>query len=139
MDEFAASRLPDLPNAGYSSPKQKATSDLVMFWLRDIERDRLHLLQIVVEGPERWRRIAGKAWGLDSGGRVGAMTTELLDQVFTYMVLLAGVNPGEQLLRLMQFRQERMLDRYDFRARRHEVGRKRLERVLADLRTYGPR
>lgn len=139
MDEFAASRLPDLPNAGYSSPKQKATSDLVMFWLRSIERDRLHLLQIVVDGRAKWRRIAGKAWGLNSGGRVGAMSTELLDKVFDYMVQLAGVNPAEQLLRLMQLRQERWIDQYDFRLNRHTVGRKQLQHAIADLRKYGPR
>lgn len=138
-DEFAASRLPDLPNAGYSSPKQKATSDLVMFWLRMIERDRIHLLQIVVDGRTKWRRIAGKAWGLQSGGRVGAMSTELLDRVFDYMVLLAGVNPAAQLLVLMQLRKERWIDQYDFRVNRHQVGRRQLQSVMADLRKYGPR
>lgn len=138
-DEFAASRLPDLPNAGYSSPKQKATSDLVMFWLRMIERDRLHLLQIVVDGRAKWRRIAGKAWGLNSGGRAGAMTTELLDRVFDYMVLLAGTNPAQQLLGLMQMRKERFVDQYDFRLNRHAVGRRHLQSVMADLRKYGPR
>lgn len=138
-DDFAASRLPDLPNAGYSSPKQKATSDLVMFWLRNIERERLMLLQIVVDGRAKWRRVAGKAWGLHSGGRVGAMSTELLDKVFDYMVQLAGVNPAEQLLTLMQMRKERYIDQYDFRLTRHSVGRRQLESALADLRKYGPR
>jgi len=137
VDEFAASRLPDLPNAGYSSPKQKATSDLVMFWLRGIERDRVLLLQIVVDGPHWWRRIAGRAWGLNTGGRVSAVSTELLDRVFEYMRLLAGPNPAQQLLILLHQQQTALARQRDFRASTHEKAERRLRQGLADLRKSG--
>jgi hypothetical protein len=130
VDEYAASRLPDLPNAGYSSPKQKATSDLVMFWLRNIERDRVLLLRIVVDGPHWWRKIAGDAWGLNRGGRVSAMSTDLLDRVFQYMELLAGPNPAQQLLILLHQQQVTT----DFRASTRETANTRLRMAMADLR-----
>lgn len=134
-DEFAASRLPDLPNAGYSSRKEKTTSDLVMFWLRAIERDRPTLLAIVMEGADKWRRIAGKAWGLNTGGRTGALSTELLDRVYDYMARLAGPNPAKQLMTLLAHRADTQI--------RDPLQRKQLRRQLraslADLDKYGVR
>lgn len=137
VDEFAASRLPDLPNAGYSSPKQKATSDLVMFWLRGIERDRVLLLQIVIDGPHWWRKIAGQAWGLNTGGRVSALSTDLLDRVFEYMCLLAGPNPAQQLVLLLHQQQTALANTFDFRSSTREKAHTRLRTALADLRTHG--
>lgn len=130
VDRFAGSRLPDLPNAGYSSPKQKATSDLVMFWLRDIERDRETLLAIVIDGLAKWRKVAGQAWCLDSGGRVSALSTELLDQVFRYMVMLAGPNPAQQLL---------ILKADPHRHPQSQSTRAHLDAAVAALRRVGPR
>lgn len=134
-DEFANERLGDLPNAGYSSRKQKTTSDLVMFWLRAIERDRETLLSIVIDGHEKWRRVAGKAWGLSSGGRAGALSTELLDRVFEYMVRLAGPNPAHQLITLMAHRVETQTR--DPLQRKHLC--QQLRATLADIKKYGTR
>ncbi len=84
-DEHASSRLGDLPTAGYDTYRSKQTSDLVMFWLREIERQRYLLLSIVVDGWDKWRKVAGTAW-------------DLLRLVWDYMVKLAGPNPASQLL-----------------------------------------
>lgn len=134
---ISASRLPDLPNAGYSTERQKATSDLVMFWLRNIERDRLLLLSIVIDGPAKWRKTAGNAWGLSSAGRASAVTTELLDRVFQYMALLAGPNPAEQLLILMGQLNELEKARWDKRQRTRKERQKALTGAMNDLRKYG--
>lgn len=134
-DELAHSRLGDIPNAGYDSPKQKATSDLVMFWLRNIERNRLTLLQIVTEGPEKWRKVAGKAWGLHTGGRTSALSTELLDKVWDYMVRLAGPNPAQQLLILMAEERQRLA--FDQRAQTRKSFRQELRAAILDLDKYG--
>ncbi len=113
-DPLHASRLGDLPDAGYATYRQKQTSDLVMFWLREIERNRYLLLSIVVDGWDKWRKIAGKAWDINKGGRSTAMTTELLSLVWGYMVKLAGENPASQLLTLQGMR-EREAKHWDFR------------------------
>lgn len=138
-DKFAAERLPDLPNAGYATERQRATSDLVMFWLRAIERDRLMLLSIVVDGKEKWRKVAGSAWHLNRASRSTAVTTDLLDQVWAYMVLLAGPNPAEQLLILMAQLQERERAQWDHRTRTKTERRKLLTNALVDLEKYGHR
>jgi hypothetical protein len=109
-----ASRLGDLPHAGYSTTRQKQTSDLVMFWLREIERNRFLLLSIVVDGWDKWRKIAGKAWDVNRGGRSTAMGTDLLKLVWEYMVKLAGDNPASQLLILEGMKRREALH-WDFR------------------------
>ncbi len=96
--DLKASRLGDLPDAGYSTYRQKQTSDLVMFWLREIERNRFLLLSIVVDGWDKWKKIAGTAWDVNKGGRSTAMGTDLLRLVWDYMCKLAGPNPASQLL-----------------------------------------
>ena len=113
-DPHKASRLGDLPDAGYATYRQKQTSDLVMFWLREIERNRFLLLSIVVDGWDKWRKIAGAAWDINKGGRSTAMTTDLLKLVWDYMVKLAGENPASQLLTLQGIRQREALY-WDFR------------------------
>ncbi len=96
--DVKASRLGDLPDAGYATYRQKQTSDLVMFWLREIERNRFLLLSIVVDGWDKWKKIAGKAWDVNKGGRSTAMGADLLRLVWDYMCKLAGPNPASQLL-----------------------------------------
>ncbi len=112
--DLKASRLGDLPDAGYATYRQKQTSDLVMFWLREIERNRFLLLSIVVDGWDKWRKIAGKAWDVNKGGRSTAMGTDLLRLVWDYMVKLAGPNPASQLLILEGMKRREALH-WDFR------------------------
>src|SRR5262245_2315328 len=76
-------RLPDLPNAGYSSWRQKEASDALMFFMRDCERDRTRLLNIVCQGPDKWRRVAGDIW------RGLPIDTEAIDAVYRYFLLQA--------------------------------------------------
>ncbi len=94
-DPFAASRLPDLPNAGYATAREKAVSDLIMQFIRSIERDRIALLDIVCSGRAKWRQVCAKAL------RGARMETELIDAIFNYLVLLAGPEPMTQLGNLM--------------------------------------
>jgi hypothetical protein len=90
QDEFAGVRLPDLPNAGYSTAREKALSDEIMFFVRGCERNRLLLLTIVCDGKEKFRPIARKAW---SHLRVD---TDMADAVFGYLQMLAGKYPHLQ-------------------------------------------
>ena len=83
-DKFSDQRLPDLPNAGYSSPNQKALSDSIMLFMRDVERHRLRLLTIVIEGRDRWREVAGDVW------RGLPIDTDLIDSIYTYFTLQAA-------------------------------------------------
>lgn len=109
-----ASRLGDLPDAGYSTYRQKQTSDLVMFWLREIERNRFLLLSIVVDGWDKWKKIAGRAWDVNKGGRSTAMGSDLLRLVWDYMVKLGGPNPASQLL-ILEAQKRREALHWDFR------------------------
>lgn len=90
-DEFSASRLPDLPDAGYSTRREKQLTDEIMFYIRGAERNRMLLLSNVVGGREKFRRITKKAW------RHLRVDDDLVDSVFGYLVLLAGPKPEEQL------------------------------------------
>lgn len=81
-------RLPDLPNVGYATRREKALSDAIMTFIRDTERNRLRLLTIVVEGRERWRTVGKAAFGLK-------VETDALDAVYDYLTLLA-VKPVTQ-------------------------------------------
>lgn len=89
-DEFAGQRLPDLPNAGYATARERKLSDEIMFFIRGCERNRLLLLTIVCDGKEKFRPIARKAW---SHLRVD---TDLCDAVYGYLALLAGQYPNLQ-------------------------------------------
>lgn len=76
-------QLPDLPDAGYSSRRQKETTDAIMFFLRGVERNRPLLLDLVLGGRAKWRRVAGRVWrGLLIDG-------DLLNTIYGYMALLA--------------------------------------------------
>lgn len=77
--------LPDLPNAGYATYREKALSDAVMQFMREVERNRLRLLTIVCEGRERWRTVAQGVW---RGLRIGE-DHQLLDAIYDYFTLQA--------------------------------------------------
>ena len=81
--------LPDLPNAGYSTRKDREASDAIMDFLRKIERDRVRLLTVVVDGPDKWRRVAGSIF------RGSNVDSEALDAMFRYLVLMAA-KPADQ-------------------------------------------
>ncbi len=88
----SASRLPELPNAGYASNRAKFTSDVIVNFLRTVERNRPFLLTIVTDGYEKWVKTAGRAW------RYGMVIDgDILRSVFAYMVQMAGPNPEAQL------------------------------------------
>jgi len=75
-------RLPDLPTAGYATARERELTDMVMVFMRVMERDRLRLLTVVCEGREKWRRVAGSvlpSWATD----------DLLDAMFHYFELQA--------------------------------------------------
>lgn len=76
--------LPDLPNAGYSTTRERELSDAIMMFMRDVERDRLRLLNIVIEGRDKWRQIAGNIW---NGLKV---ETDALDEIYFYFTLQAA-------------------------------------------------
>jgi len=90
IDEFAGNRLPDLPNDGYATKREKAISDEMMQFIRSAERDRLYLLSIVCDGKAKFRRIIKKEW------RHLKATDETADAIFGYLVLLAGNDPERQ-------------------------------------------
>lgn len=87
--------LPDLPNSGYATHREKELSDAIMQFMRECERDRVRLLTIVIEGRERWRKVAQSVW---RGLRIGEDPT-LLDEIFYYFELQA-VRPGVQRMLL---------------------------------------
>lgn len=100
-DEFAGQRLPDLPNAGYSTPREKQLSDEVMFFVRGTERNRVLLLTIVTERRDKFRKTTMKAWKHLKADEA------LVDAVFGYLVLLAGERPEEQLAQLLTMEKAR--------------------------------
>lgn len=93
-----ASRLPDLPNAGYSTRKERETSDAIMLFMRGVDRERRWLLKIVAGGREEWHKIAGKIWSADSSGRGLLIDRDMLDYMFNYFKLQVGPEPAEQQL-----------------------------------------
>lgn len=93
--------LGDLPNAGYSTLREKQLSDAMMLYLRSFERmpdGRQLLLMMVIEGYETWERIARKEF------RAHGISTDELKAVFAYMVKMAGNNPIDQLANLVKIK-----------------------------------
>ncbi len=86
MSDARAIHLPDLPNAGYATLREKQLSDAVMMFMREVERDRLRLLTIVIEGKEKWRTVAGDLW---RGLRIGE-SDGLLDSIYDYFTIQAA-------------------------------------------------
>ncbi len=62
--------------------REKRGSDQIMTFMRDIERDRLRLLTIVVEGREKWRTVARQVFGTKM-----AIDDDALDEMFWYFTL----------------------------------------------------
>jgi hypothetical protein len=87
--------LPDLPTAGYATIRERELTDMVMQFMREVERDRLRLLTIVIEGKTRWRSVAGSIW---RGHRIGEEHA-LLDSIYDYFTLQA-CRPRTQMLLL---------------------------------------
>lgn len=104
-DEFAGSRLPDLPNAGYSTQREKALSDVIMMFVRGVERDRVCLLSMVCDGKDKFRGVLGREW------RSMGFDTDMCDAIFGYLELLAGKNPHEQLETLLAMQTETPIQR----------------------------
>lgn len=84
--------LPDLPNAGYATPREKELSDGIMFFMRETERDRLRLLSIVLEGKTKWRTVGASALGWLR------VDTELLDAIYDYFTLQAAQPSAQRVL-----------------------------------------
>jgi len=76
--------LPDLPNVGYSTAREKTGSDAIMLFMREVERDRLRLLTIVIEGREKWRKVAASVFGQSV-----SVDTEAIDAIYDYFTLQA--------------------------------------------------
>lgn len=135
-DALAASRLPDLPDAGYSSDRQKRTSDLIMGFLRSLDRNagRLLLLTIICDGEQKFKKIARKAWHLDRATKAVDVPDELLDAVWRWMCVSAGPNPQEQLVILEA--QQRQIDvgRWDKRLKTSEDLERKMRETLQDVR-----
>lgn len=74
-------RLPDLPNAGYASQREKQRSDEIMIFMRAIERDRFRLLTIVLDGREKWRKAIPAIWK--------RADDDIADAIFNYFTLQA--------------------------------------------------
>lgn len=76
--------LPDLPNSGFHTPLQRELSDAIMFLIRGLERDRLLLLETVIQGRAKWRKVFKSAF------RAIKADDEAADAVFGYLMLLVG-------------------------------------------------
>lgn len=88
-------RLPDLPNAGYSTKRQRELSDAIMVFMRNVERDRLALLLIVYEGLPKWRRVARKQFGR-------LLSHETVDEMYQVLSAWAGENVLGQIEALVR-------------------------------------
>jgi hypothetical protein len=89
-DPIAASSLGDLPNAGYSTKRERELTDAIMLFMRNVERDRIWLLSIVIDGRDKFRHVILKEYkGLGLADR-------LADKVFDYFEQQAGKYPLEQ-------------------------------------------
>lgn len=127
-DPLAASRLPDLPSAGYSTRKQRELSDAIMFLIRGVERDRVLLLEIVLQGQKQWRRIFKSAY------RAIGADDEFADAVFGYLVLLAGPNPAAQKAILEGQQIQQAQQQWDFRQRTKAMFRKTQRELHENIR-----
>lgn len=83
-------RLPDLPDAGYATKREKETTDAIMIFLRAVERDRVLLLSIVIDGRDKFRHHALKQW------RGLLVNDDIANSMWEWLKLNAGENPVEQ-------------------------------------------
>ncbi len=93
--------LPDLPNVGYATTREKTGSDMIMVFMRAVDRDRMRLLSIVCEGRETWRKNAASVFG-----RSVSIDTEAIDAMYDYFTLQA-CRPRTQWL-LLKAQKNRM-------------------------------
>lgn len=85
-------QLGDIPNAGYSTDLQKQTTDTIMFYMRGVERDRVQLLAIVMDGIEKFRKLTLANWkGL-------AIDRDIVDSVWRYFAMQAMPTRFQQRL-----------------------------------------
>jgi hypothetical protein len=125
----SASRLPELPNAGYASQRAKFTSDVICNFLRTVERNRPFLLTIVTDGLEKWLRTATRAW------RYGMVIDgDILRSVWSYMVRMAGPNPEAQLHALHGMMRIDEITQFDTRATTRSALTEGLRAAMKDLR-----
>lgn len=83
--------LPDLPNVGYATQRERTGTDQIMVFMREVERNRLRLLTIVIDGRERWRKVARTAFGHSVN-----IDDAALDAMFDYFTLQAA-RPRDQV------------------------------------------
>lgn len=90
-DPITASRLPELPNDGYATTREREMSDAMMTIIRGWERDRAGLLlPMVLGGRDKWRHLFIKAYkGIQAG-------SDQADAVYGYLVLLAAQPYGKR-------------------------------------------
>ena len=123
-DPFAASRLPDLPNAGYASNLQRELSDAMMFLIRGFERDRLLLIETVIRGAQLWRRRFKSAF------RVLKADDEMADAVFGYFQLMVGPNPEAQKEILLGLYTQQAIQSWDKRLKTAMQGAKNHRQLM---------
>lgn len=112
--------LPDLPNVGYATDREKRGTDQIMIFMRDVERDRLRLLTIVIEGRDQWRHKARVVFGYSLN-----IDDEALDAMFDYFTLQAA-RPADQ---------RRLLDALHNTPRWREIVREILPDIEAQRET----
>jgi len=93
LNDNDIARLPDLPNNGYGTHKEKELSDAIMFFMRGMERDRLTMLNIVLGGLALWRKTARGIW------RGFNVPDEPIDEIYRYFCIQAS-QPEYQVLML---------------------------------------
>lgn len=76
--------LPDLPTIGYATERERRGTDQIMTFMRDVERDRLLLLTIVLDGIKKWHDKARVAFGYSLG-----IPDDTLNEMFWYFTLQA--------------------------------------------------
>lgn len=128
---IAASRLPDPPNAGYATKTEKLLSDIMQELCRGIERDRIQLLDIVINGHLKWRKVFKKAC------RFIKADDELADAVFRYFVMLAGPNPHAQIETLIQMQRQQAQQRWDYRRSTAKLFEKARRELRLDIHKDG--
>lgn len=127
-DEFSGQRGSDIPDAGYSSRRQKETSDAIMFFLRHLERNRILLLHIVVKGQDEFVKITSRIW------RGLLVDKELLQRTYDWLKEQAGFDPEGQLLALQLMQGTQRRQSWDFRKVTAEQLRNQRRKIMAELR-----
>lgn len=127
QDAIRASRLPDLPNAGYSTKSQRELTDAIMFLIRGLERDRPLLLEVVIHGKLLFRKrfiSAFKAIKADE---------QFADAVYGYLELMAGPNPVAQKAILDGMARQAQRERWDKRLSTAMKGAKDMHGLREDI------